>query len=192
MLSRSLIALVCASTVAALVGCGSQEAPAEPGDRYQARGVVRQLPQPPGQELYIHHEAIPTFKNMDGEVEGMGAMAMPFPIDAAPVPEGLKVGDKVSFEFEVNWTGSPPMRLLSLEVLPADTLLEFERPADGPTDAESESQELPEGAHGDHEHGGLGHGGGDTNSGDTHSGVTHSGVTNAEEAPAHEHGSPSG
>ena len=134
---------------------------------YRTRGVVRQLAKGPAQELFIHHEAIPTFVNMDGEVQGMGSMAMPFPVSETALPDDLQVGDKVSFEFEVNWTGSPPMRLLALEKLAPDTLLSFEMPESRDPAADPLPDSSSDGHLGDHEHGGLGHGGGDTGQDDT-------------------------
>ena len=116
------------------------------GQTYSTRGVVRQLAAPPGQELYIHHEEIPTFVDMDGEMVGMGSMAMPFPVSEAPIPEDLAVGDKVAFDFEVRWQGSPPMRLLKLTKLPGDTVLSFEN-AEASTESPAEGHE----GHGDHE-----------------------------------------
>lgn len=119
--------------------------------RYEARGLVRQLAKPPGQELQIHHEEIPTFVNMDGEVVGMGSMAMPFPLGDTELPADLQPGDKVSFEFEVSWTGSPPMRLLSLEKLPADTVLDFEAQDDAQDGDGDEGHEGHDDAHEGHE-----------------------------------------
>ena len=58
----------------------------------------------------------------------MKSMAMPFPVDPSML-EGVEVGDRVSFDFEVSWTGSPPMKVTRLEVLPPDTVLGFETPA---------------------------------------------------------------
>ena len=148
--------------VACFWGCGESDIPEAPADRYEVRGIVRQLPKGSTQELYIHHEAIPTFVNIDGEIEPMGSMAMPFPVADANLPQDLKAGDKVTFQFEVSWNGSPPLRLIHLEKLPPETLLAFEIPNKG-------DEETPDGEHeghamdhlGDEEHGGLGHGGGD-------------------------------
>ncbi len=172
--SSSASRLVTALIVLFLGACGGSSPESTEAASYTTRGIVRQLGDGPAQELFIHHEAIPTFVNIDGEVQGMGSMAMPFPVDEAALPSDLQVGDKVSFEFEVNWTGSPPMRLLSVEKLPPETLLAFEMPQAGDAPAESSEDHGPHedhGLHGDHgqhedqehlgdqEHGGLGHSG---------------------------------
>ena len=145
---KSLTALTALGLSLALTACSDapqpgQEAPQ--AQRYETRGIVRQLAAPPGQELQIHHEAIPTFVNMDGETVGMASMSMPFPVSGTELPTDLQAGDKVRFEFEVSWTGSPPMRLLSLDKLPADTVLSFEEPAAAETSDEGhEGHEAPE------------------------------------------------
>ena len=97
---------------------------------YSTRGIVRGMPSAdqPGSELQIRHEALPEFRSIDGEVVGMKSMTMPFPVDPSML-EGVEVGDRVSFDFEVSWTGSPPMKVTRLEVLPPDTVLGFETPA---------------------------------------------------------------
>lgn len=117
-------------------------------DVYTTRGVVRALPDPatPGSELQIRHEEIADFKSIDGEVVGMKSMTMPFPVDAAML-EGVAEGDRVSFDFEVRWEGSPPMKVTRLEVLPAETRLEFEEtaepvmeaPVEGPAETAAET-----------------------------------------------------
>ena len=157
--------LVAALIVLSLGACGGSSSESTESASYTTRGIVRQLGDGPSQELFIHHEAIPSFVNIDGEVQGMDSMAMPFPVDEAALPGDLQVGDKVSFEFEVNWTGSPPMRLLSLEKLPPETLLAFEMPQSSDSPSDSSEGHGHHGNHdhlGDQEHGGLGHGGGDT------------------------------
>lgn len=118
-------------TLPLLVACSS-DAPSSaeantPPDVYSTRGVVRALPHPekPGSELQIRHEELADFKSIDGEVVGMKSMTMPFPIDPSML-QGVEVGDRVSFDFEVRWTGSPPMRVTRLEVLPPETRLAFE------------------------------------------------------------------
>ena len=140
-----LCSLFLLSTLSACAPQSKQdEAPAQ---RYEARGIVRQLADPPAQELYIQHEEIPSFINIDGEVVGMGSMAMPFPVSETPLPADLKAGDKVSFEFEVSWYGSPPMRLLSLQRLEPNTILSFETESASDTP----SHEAGPGDHGNHE-----------------------------------------
>lgn len=118
------------------VACFGSDTPSgdAPPDVYSTRGIVRALPSAdqPGSELQIRHEELPDFKSADGEVVGMKSMTMPFPA-GAELLDGVSVGDKVSFDFEVRWTGSPPMRVTRLEVLPPDTTLAFESPAEDPS-----------------------------------------------------------
>ena len=158
---RPFLYLSSALLVVCLWACGGSDDSSEsdPSYHYSARGVVRQVPVPPGQELYIHHEEIPDFVNIDGEVQGMGSMAMPFPISETPLPPDLKAGDKVAFQFEVQWNGSPPMRLLSLEKLPPETVLSFEAPTEASDAASEASTTEHEGHEGGHEHEGEAHDG---------------------------------
>lgn len=94
---------------------------------YTVRGVVLRAATD-GREWQIHHEALPEFVGIDGKVEPMDAMVMPFPIDAQ-VAGDLRVGDKIRFTFQVDWQGSPPLLVTRWERLPADTRLSFEAPA---------------------------------------------------------------
>lgn len=117
-----------------VIACGETgnppPAPSPTAQIYEVRGIVRQLPTDPdaaGAEILIRHEAIPDFVEMNGETSRMGAMSMPFPIDDSKLLEGLEPGDKVTFEFAVDWEGSPPLRLLKLSKLPAETILELDR-----------------------------------------------------------------
>lgn len=106
--------------------CG--KAPPQPAQVYESRGIVRQLPatNAPKPEVYIQHEAIDEFVDHDGNVVGMESMAMPFPVAKIDDLEGLAVGDKIAFSFEVRWEGGHPLRLTELQALPSDTRLGFE------------------------------------------------------------------
>jgi hypothetical protein len=112
---------------ALLAACGPGEPPPDP-DAYQLRGVVRQLPDPekPGSAFLIHHEEIPDFRDRDGEVVGMESMAMPFEVAEPEMLEGVSVGDRIDFRFEMRWEGSPPLLITELETLPEGTRLAFE------------------------------------------------------------------
>ncbi|MDA8017854.1 MAG: copper-binding protein [Thermoanaerobaculia bacterium] len=133
-----LPALLCLISTS-VAGCGGTDgAPSSVQDEeavavYSTRGIVRALPDPerPGSEMHIRHEALPDFESIDGEVVGMKSMTMPFPIDSSML-EGVALGDRVSFDFEVRWNGSPPMHVTRLDVLPSDTVLSFETPAAAP------------------------------------------------------------
>lgn len=114
----------------ALAACASEPEktpPAAPAV-YEVRGLVRQLPRldHPKPEVLVHHEAIPGFRDERGEVVGMDAMSMAFPVDPALVAS-LRVGDKVALEIEVAWEASPPLRVVRVEKLPENTELDFSK-----------------------------------------------------------------
>ncbi|MEM1445863.1 MAG: copper-binding protein [Planctomycetota bacterium] len=92
---------------------------------YDVRGFIVALPDPanPASDLQINHEEIPDFVNVEGEVSGMKAMVMPFPLAPGVSLEGLAVGDPVALSFAVNWDaeGSRPWELTQITKLdPAD------------------------------------------------------------------------
>lgn len=100
------------------------------------RGEIASLPDPgvPNSELMIHHEQIRDFKTKDGAVNvtangiaGMRSMTMPFPLGEGVSLDGYSVGDKVEFDFVVNWGGgaSPAWAVTRLSKLPAETELDF-------------------------------------------------------------------
>ncbi len=113
---------------------GCEDPPPAP-DVYHVRGQVRQLPADAtgtpegrrGAEIHVRHEAVPDFKNADGEVVGMDSMSMPFPLADIALAGGVEVGDKIEMEFEVSWHGDGnPLRVTAIEKLPAETRLGFE------------------------------------------------------------------
>ena len=114
---------------AVLAGCGQPaEAPEEPAaTSYEMRGVVRRLPQEGvrGSQLLIHHESVPGFVDIRGEVVGMDAMTMPF--DPAPGQDlsALAVGDKIAFRLEVDWRQTPAAVVSEIRKLPEEIELEF-------------------------------------------------------------------
>ena len=110
--------MAAAALLAPLPGCdGADSAPVETNvpavaprvDRYtDVRGVISSLPvtDDPRSSLRIRHERLPSFKSAGGEVVGMAAMTMPFPVDDAAVLEGLSEGDAVRFDFETRVRGA--------------------------------------------------------------------------------------
>lgn len=121
----ALRAVLCACAI--LSGC-SQEPPLPPPDQtYTLRGKIETLPQKgkPMSELTIHHEPLPAFRDINGNVVGMTAMVMPFTptktIDLTP----FSPGDIVEFTFEVRWKSLPYSRLTRMTKLPSDTQLNF-------------------------------------------------------------------
>ena len=99
-------------------------APAE----YQVRGLVRQVkPQSIGStQLSIHHEAIPDFVGIRGDVEGMKSMTMPFTVAESVDLEGIGPGTKLQFRLTVDWTAPEPALITAIEVLPAETPLQLD------------------------------------------------------------------
>jgi Cu/Ag efflux protein CusF len=82
---------------------------------YIVNGVIESLPRPgkPGSQLIIHHEEIPDFVGKSGS-KGMKEMSMPFPLGAGVSLDGLSVGDKVRFDFSVDWSKSPAYWITSI------------------------------------------------------------------------------
>ena len=127
------------SLVTLLSACGGEEE--VPPDVYETRGMIRSLPDSEGGEVRILHEEIPEFRTMEGEVVGMESMSMGFPVGDLTLLEGVAVGDRVQFTFEVQWSGDgPPLRLTALEALTAGERLDFEGSGEDET-PESEPHE---------------------------------------------------
>jgi Cu/Ag efflux protein CusF len=115
-----------------LIACGGKTPGAEDGPSstarsYTVRGEVRSLPQPddPASSFQLHHEAIPEFVGIDGEVVGMTPMTMPFPVQPGQLPAGIAVGDAVAMTFRVDWEGSPAIEVVEIKTLPPETELRF-------------------------------------------------------------------
>lgn len=94
---------------------------------YTVRAEVVELPDPndPTTGFYLHHEPIHEFRNMDGEVDGMDSMTMPFAVGDEVSLDGISEGDKVEFDLAVDWEGDPMMEIVRVEVIPTDTQLAF-------------------------------------------------------------------
>jgi Cu/Ag efflux protein CusF len=80
----------------------------------------------------IHHVHIPTFKKDDGTIAmtpdgipGMRSMTMEFPLAEGVSLEGFEVGDKVMFDFVVNWGGRVAWEVTNIEKLDASTEIDF-------------------------------------------------------------------
>jgi Cu/Ag efflux protein CusF len=112
---------------------GCERPPETPPESYRVRAQVRQLPAPNAArgEIYVRHEAVPGFKDADGEAVGMGSMSMSFPLADVGLAAGLAVGDRIEMTFEVSWHGGHPLAVTAIEKLPADTRLAFEAPEPG-------------------------------------------------------------
>ena len=139
-------------------------------DVYEVRGTVASMPDPasPASEFSVHHEAIPTFKQLDGSLNvypdgtpGMKSMAMPMPL--APNVDlealGIEVGDPVAFTLEVavvkiGERDSFRYRVSKIEPLPEGTTLDF---TDPPANPDAAADPADEHDHADHDHKGHDH-----------------------------------
>lgn len=126
------------------------------------RGEITQLPESgvPGSELKIHHEQIRDFKTKDGTISitkegiaGMRSMTMPFPLGEGVSLDSLSVGDKVSFDFVVNWGNNrPAWEITKIEKLPAETELDFNNAIEEVIeDAQNAAEDMMD--HTGHDHG---------------------------------------
>lgn len=135
-IASSLILAAIVATGAGLVaGCDRKPAVAPTAssvESYTVRGRIVQLPVEgrPATVLQIDHEHIPDFKDKTGQVTvnrdgslGMKRMIMPFPVAQGVSLDGLSIGDKVEFTFEVNWHGSPIYQVTAIRHLPPETEL---------------------------------------------------------------------
>lgn len=117
LLAAALLATVCG-------GPGSGESPpAEAARTYTVRGRVVTPPADDDGEIRLTHEAIDDFVSADGEVVGMDAMTMTFPLAGGIDAAALAVGDVVEFDLRVDWTSEPPAVVTRLDPLPAGTEL---------------------------------------------------------------------
>lgn len=134
---RSLVlAAACTGLLACGGGSGDDSTPADADDatvqRYEVDGIVRQLPGSGGKELMIRHVAIPDFVNARGDTIGMDAMTMGFPLADGVDLSAIAPGDTVVFNFEVNWDGSPPLRLTAMRPRTAGGALFFGKVGETP------------------------------------------------------------
>ncbi len=126
---RSLSGVLGLALLTLACGGGPREDSLPPTAVYDVRGIVRQVQTVAGStRLSIHHEAIPHFVSINGEVESMQAMTMPFPVDAAVDVAGVAAGDKIRFELTVDWAAHEPARITRIEVLPEETVLNLSTP----------------------------------------------------------------
>ena len=135
-LTRRLSTAAGLAAVALFLGCNGQSHVDQPVQHsYTVRGQVVMVPSAdrPFDDLQIRHEAIPDYKNRDGEVyvnskgvRGMVTMMMPFPVAAGVSLEGIEPGDKVEFVFVTTWGEDyPEYEITEIRELPADTELNF-------------------------------------------------------------------
>jgi Cu/Ag efflux protein CusF len=112
---RLCTACMMACAVLALISCEKRAENAVPAgtsassresQTYTLRGRIVSMPElgKPLSQLTIHHEAVPSFVNKDGERVGMDEMTMPFTPAKGLVLRDLKPGDAIEFTFEVRWS----------------------------------------------------------------------------------------
>ena len=114
-----------AATKPAVAAEGEEaKAPAAEPERYTVRGVFKAYDEA-SKQMAIQHEAIPDFKNREGEKVGMMTMQMSFRTGEGVDAKSLTAEDKIQFEFVVEWDQKPAIKVLKFEKLPAETELEL-------------------------------------------------------------------
>lgn len=115
-----------------LTACGPGTPPPPKGIThvYTIRGQVTEIlgPNNPEGALRIHHEAVNDFRDTLDRPDPMNAMTMPFDVAPGVSLANLKAGDKISFEWEVNWDAQIH-RIRAITPLPPDTVLTFAKAA---------------------------------------------------------------
>ena len=128
-LPGALFKTLVSATLVIAVSCDGSKEPTVKGPEpttYDVRGVVRQVRDlgDGHTQLSVHHEAIPDFVSINGEVIGMKSMTMPFTVADQVDLSGVDAGAKIQFDLSVDWSRPEPALIDSLEVLPEDTDLE--------------------------------------------------------------------
>lgn len=124
LLTLLLVSLLCACGGGGSGGGGDE--PAATPDRYEVRGVVKEVGgEGADARATIQHEAIPTFKDREGNATGMKAMTMAFGVDDAVDRSVLSQGAKVEFVIEVDWEKRPALMIKQARPLPPETELQL-------------------------------------------------------------------
>ena len=92
---------------------------------YKARGIVREIDPGPPKRILIEHEAIAGFKDRDGHSATMPTMKMAFGLVAGIDASAFKVGDRITFRFNVDYQRSETLILQSFAPLANDTALQL-------------------------------------------------------------------
>jgi Copper binding periplasmic protein CusF len=134
-LAWSALALIVAAGGLA-AGCGARGAAACGGRGYRLRGQVVAVAAGGGgpRLLTLRHEPVDDFVDRQGQVTGMDAMTMPFPVARGVSLAAIAPGDTVAVTLCVDWQAEPELAIVGLRRLPAGTRLDFRpaRPAPGP------------------------------------------------------------
>lgn len=134
---RILCSAACLLAALSLLACSGGDDSAQADDglevvNYVTRGRVVQVPSPdsPAAQLQIHHEPIPSYMSR-GEVVGMNAMVMPFPLAPGVTLEGVAPGDVVELAFSVEYEEGTGVAVnffaTRVTKLPANTPLDLGR-----------------------------------------------------------------
>lgn len=114
---------IAAAVLLALAGCAGcaerEDRAVVSGRNYRLRGVVVALPGAGDASLTLSHEALPDFVDSRGELVGMDAMTMPFPLGRDVALEGVEVGDQVECTLHVDWEAERPVEVTVVRELPA-------------------------------------------------------------------------
>ncbi|MGC8560128.1 MAG: hypothetical protein ACP5O1_05550 [Phycisphaerae bacterium] len=99
--------VISAVSMMGLAGCSRHSPPTPRGTTYHyiVHGTIVALPvadQGPPQ-LQINAGPIRHWVQMNGKVRTMPAMVMPYQLGPGVSTAGLKVGEKIVFDYEVNW-----------------------------------------------------------------------------------------
>ena len=130
--SQGAILASLSALVVLLTSCGEQSQVSNdqlpPPATYEVRGLVRKIKQQSigRTQVSIHHEAIPEFVGIKGQVEGMKSMTMPFTVAESVDLEGIAPGTKIVFELTVDWSAPEPALITGIEVLPPDSELQLQ------------------------------------------------------------------
>jgi Cu/Ag efflux protein CusF len=123
---RWLFVLLMIVATATASACRSDRAALPTADltaeRFSTRGRVMAVR---ATELEIYHERIESMRSALGKLEPMDPMTMVFAATTNASIEGIAVGDLVRVEFTTNYKTRPPLHLVAIEKLPADTPLEL-------------------------------------------------------------------
>lgn len=124
-----------------LPGCAKKAAPKPTVTTvvYTVRGEVARLPVPndPASEFMVRHEEIPDFRaSLPAGPLGMKPMIMPFALGPGVTTDGLRIGDKITLEFSVDYAIEDgrlkDSRAIAITPLPPDTALDFTPRAPAP------------------------------------------------------------
>lgn len=135
MISRRVL-ILCGACSLGLLACRARDAadshdkakvPADPADAvYEVRGRVESLEtQGADTTIQIAHEAMPTFKDRDGNPSAMPAMTMPFSLDPRVDRKALPAKSLHNFTLEIHWSRAPGMRVVAASPLSPDTKLDL-------------------------------------------------------------------